>query len=293
MAVTTDATALNEWVPCAYADQLAPGGQMETMVLGQPIRLSRAADGSYACTTLENGQAGRDLPVDERFTCIFTTLGDKPRPLPIIKQFDESDRKIANSGSVGVNACPYRIVENFLDMAHFCFVHTDILGAPDKTEVYAYKTEHRQDVDEIWAIDCSFYQPAASKQAEAEGGGQITQYQYRVMSPFSVMLYKTVYNNEDRLDAICLFIQPKTETECIAYMPMAIVDEQSSMSSIVDFQQTIFLQDRIILENQRPRLLPLDPKKETPTRADVSSVAFRRWLKGMGMRFGILERQAV
>ena len=55
------------------------------------------------------------------------------------------------------------------------------------------------------------------------------------------------------------------------------------MPTLVAFQQLIFLQDRIILENQRPRLLPLDPRAEIPTRADISSVAYRRWLKEKGL----------
>ena len=52
------------------------------------------------------------------------------------------------------------------------------------------------------------------------------------------------------------------------------------------FQQLIFLQDRIILENQRPVLLPLEPRAEIPTRADGSSVAYRRWLKEKGVVYG-------
>jgi phenylpropionate dioxygenase-like ring-hydroxylating dioxygenase large terminal subunit len=48
----------------------------------------------------------------------------------------------------------------------------------------------------------------------------------------------------------------------------------------------IFMQDRIILENQRPILLPMEPRSEIPTRADATSVAYRRWLKEKGVRYG-------
>ena len=191
-----------------------------------------------------------------------------------------------------MNTSPFRIVENFLDMAHFCFVHTNILGAVEETEVYSYNTEHREDLDEIWATECRFFQPAASKSAADADAGQITEYTYRVLSPFSVMLYKTAMGYDDRLDAICLFIQPKTETECIAYMPMALLDDVSSTNGMIDFQQTIFLQDRIILENQRPRLLPLTPRAEIPTRADLSSMAYRRWLKASNIQFGLWQPEA-
>jgi hypothetical protein len=38
--------------------------------------------------------------------------------------------------------------------------------------------------------------------------------------------------------------------------------------------------------------LPLTPRSEMPTRADLSSVAFRRWLKDSGMKFGLLHEEA-
>ncbi|TIT60733.1 MAG: aromatic ring-hydroxylating dioxygenase subunit alpha, partial [Mesorhizobium sp.] len=55
---------------------------------------------------------------------------------------------------------------------------------------------------------------------------------------------------------------------------------------LIHFQQTIFVQDRSILENQIPGLLPLDPGMEIPTRADLTSVAYRRWLKRHGYTYG-------
>lgn len=290
MPVTNDKIALNEWVACGWPDKVAVGGSYRTVVLGQDIEVRRKAADAFEIVELdEEGRPGRQLPVEQRYCCIFTTLGQPTRPLPAIPEFDEPDRRIIGCGSVGVHTSPYRIIENFLDMAHFSFVHTDILGAADRTEVLAYKTEHRKDVDEIWAIDCQFFQPAASR---ASTGGQMTRYAYRVMSPFSVMLYKNVFGDPTRNDAICLFVQPMAETECLAYMPMALVDEQSTSAAIIDFQQTIFLQDRIILENQRPALLPLDPTFELPTRADASSIAFRRWLKAQNLQFGIYEKRA-
>lgn len=290
MTVTTDPVVLNEWVACGWHGQVATGASFDTVVFGQDIRVTRTGETAYDIHEIgADGTTGRRLPSQQRYTCIFTTLGEPSRPLPEISEFDEPDRRITGCGSVGVRTSPYRIIENFLDMAHFSFVHTNVLGAPERTEVLAYKTEHRKDVDEIWALDCKFFQPAASK---ASTGGQITDYVYRVMSPFSVMLYKNVFGDPTRNDAICVFVQPVGETECLAYMPMAIVDPDSALESIIDFQQSIFLQDRIILENQRPALLPLDPTIELPTRADASSIAFRRWLKAMNLQFGIYEKQA-
>jgi len=293
MSRTTDPVALNQWIPCARPGQLSPGEGLDTVVLGQPVRVSLSETGRHSCHEIAaDGSLGAELPVAEKFAILFTTLGDDPRPLPAIPEYDEPDRRIANAGAVAVNTSPFRIVENFLDMAHFCFVHTDILGSPEQTEVLQYKCEHRKEVDEVWATECQFFQPAASASAADQGAGQMTLYKYRIMSPFSVMLYKTCYDAPDRDDVIAVFIQPRSEIDCVAHMTMALIDENLSHGELVGFQQTIFLQDRIILENQRPRLLSLAPNAEIPTKADLSSIAFRRWLKASGIRFGLQKEAA-
>jgi phenylpropionate dioxygenase-like ring-hydroxylating dioxygenase large terminal subunit len=67
---------------------------------------------------------------------------------------------------------------------------------------------------------------------------------------------------------------------------MALFDDTTPLVDLIHFQQLIFLQDRSILENQMPRLLPLDPGMEIPTRADMTSVAYRRWLKQHSFTYG-------
>lgn len=290
MTVTNDQVALNQWIVCGWPDQVAVGESYRTGILGQEIEVVRRGTEEFDIFEYHEGEGrGRQLPVQLRYCCIFTTLGEPSLPLAEIEAFGESDRRIANCGSIGINTCVYRIVENFLDMAHFPFIHNGTLGAADHAEVFSYKTEHRKEDDEIWATDCKFFQPAASRGSTE---GQMTHYTYRVMSPFSAMFYKTSFDEPDRDDALCLFVQPITETKCLAYMPMALVDPNSDMTSIIDFQQSIFLQDRIILENQRPALLPLAPLAELPTRADATSIAYRRWLKDKDIEFGIYEKQA-
>ena len=100
------------------------------------------------------------------------------------------------------------------------------------------------------------------------------------------MLYRVCPTSPNRLDAIALFIQPMEEDLCRAQPVMYLVDSQSTQTSLLNFEQVIFLQDRIIVENQRPLLLPLEPRMEIPTRANSSSVAYRRWLKEKGLRYG-------
>ena len=67
-----------------------------------------------------------------------------------------------------------------------------------------------------------------------------------------------------------------------------MLDDEHEDKEIRNFQQSIFGQDKPILENQYPKRLPLDPRAETPIRADKSAVAYRRWLSCKGITYGVL-----
>lgn len=283
MAKTTDKAALNEWYAVETSDDLT-AKPVRTRLLGQDIELFRRESGEVVVREIEAGSPlGPALPVEEKYGCVWTTLGHPHKSIFDISEAHETDRRFVPCGWVKMRASGLRVVENFLDMAHFPFVHADILGAEPHTEVPGYLSEIRRDVDEVWATNCTFFQPRI---AATESEGAFVQLTYRVPNPFVVMLYRVCPKAPDRLDAIALFIQPLEEDLCRAQPVMYLVDTASTQTSLLNFEQVIFLQDRIIVENQRPLLLPLEPRQEIPTRADSSSVAYRRWLKEKGVRFG-------
>jgi phenylpropionate dioxygenase-like ring-hydroxylating dioxygenase large terminal subunit len=283
MTRTTDKVALDDWYAIATASELTVA-PVATRLLGQPIEYGLGPDGApKVCEILDDGARGRTLPVKVRYGCLFTTLGAPEKDIVHIAEADEDDRRFVLCGWVTMRASGLRVVENFLDMAHFPFVHTDILGAEPHTEVPGYASEIRRDVDEVWATNCTFFQPRI---AVTEDKGDFVHLTYRVPSPFVVMLYRVCPTSPNRLDAIALFIQPMEEGLCRAQPVMYLVDPTSTDNSLLKFEQVIFMQDRIIVENQRPLLLPLEPRAEIPTRADSSSIAYRRWLKEKGIRFG-------
>ncbi len=288
MTLTQDRAALDDWYVAGIAADVTPEAPRQTRLLGQDIVVTRRIAGGPATVTLQGGaEDGRPARVEERYGFIWTTFGAPDRGIFALDEALEPDRRVITCGMVDVAASGLRLVENFLDMAHFPFVHTDILGALDRPEVEQYQAEIRADVDEVWATNCRFWQPLA---AAASKGGQMSHYVYRVATPFNVMLYKTCPEAPDRFDAIALFIQPVETDRSIAYPLMVLIDSSSTDADIIMFQQKIFLQDRIILENQRPRRLPLDPRAEVPTRADLSSIAYRRWLKAKSLRYGTHEQ---
>ncbi|MES2543058.1 MAG: aromatic ring-hydroxylating dioxygenase subunit alpha [Pseudomonadota bacterium] len=266
----------DEWYPVALVSQLHHEAR-DTLLLGEPIRV-----------TLQDGQplvtaSGRVLPSQARYGHVWTCPGVPARPLFDIPEADQPGRRLVDVGLVRVKCSPLRAVENFLDIAHFPFVHTDILGAEPHTEVGRYDVAIRDEVDEVWATKVQFYQPQAAKSA---AGGITTEYMYRVPAPTVSVLYKTCPPRPGEWDVITLFVQPLSETLCEVWPWMALFDDTTPLTDLIHFQQTIFLQDRSILENQQPSLLPLDPGLEIPTRADLTSVAYRRWLKRRGYTYG-------
>jgi phenylpropionate dioxygenase-like ring-hydroxylating dioxygenase large terminal subunit len=262
---------------CLGALQEIPEATSETSLLGEAVEIRRhgASVAVWAGST--------PLRSELSFGCLWASPGEPAAGPPGIPEAHEDDRRVVLCGGVTVHTSAPRVVENFLDMAHFPFVHTGILGAEPHTEVLPFKTEIRRDVNEVWATECRFVQPKAAMSAE---GAIDTQYVYRVVTPTTVLLLKTCPNAPGRWDVIALFVQPLGPETCRAHPAMFLIDEATPMTDLIGFQQVIFLQDRIIIENQRPKLLPLEPRAETPTRADATSVAYRRWLKELGYSYG-------
>ena len=289
MTKTTDAAALDHWYAVETSADLG-SAPIRTRLLGQDIELCRDDCGKPDITEVhEDGERGPPLPFRERYGCVWTTLGKPAREIFDIPEANEPDRRFVPCGWVKMRASGLRMVENFLDMAHFPFVHKDILGSEEHADVPQYQSEIRRDVDEVWASNCSFFQPRI---AATESEGAMVQLTYRVPNPFAVMLYRVCPTSPNRLDAIALFIQPLEEDLCRAQPVMYLVDGVSTHTSLLLFEQIIFLQDRIIIENQRPLLLPLEPRLEIPTRADSSSIAYRRWIKEKGLRFGTVAARS-
>ncbi|WP_296022107.1 aromatic ring-hydroxylating dioxygenase subunit alpha [uncultured Agrobacterium sp.] len=269
---------IDQWYPVGLISRLQPEGQ-ETLLMGEAIRVCGTADGKASVMTAD----GRALPVTERYGHVWSSLGTPEKPLFDIPEAEQPGRRLVDVGVVRVRCSPLRAVENFLDIAHFPFVHTDVLGSEPHTEVENYKVEIREDADEVWATQVKFYQPQAAKSAS---GGITTEYMYRVPAPTCSVLYKTCPPKPGEWDVITLFVQPLTEELCDVWPWMALYDDETPMTDLIHFQQMIFLQDRSILENQIPRRLPLDPGMEIPTRADLTSVAYRRWLKRHDFTYG-------
>ena len=281
----TDPVALGLWHPIAAIEDLQQGQQMSTQLLGERLAYSKSHTDDIHVRRATNSSDNDELPIALAYGYIWTCLGEPAAPLFDLPEYAEIDRRNVCAATVGVRVSAPRAVENFLDMGHFPFVHTGILGAEPHTEVREYEVTIDDKRDEILATECVFYQPQA---AAGSSGGIMSDYIYRVPHPYCTVLYKSCPTDTTRLDVIALFLQPVDEENVRAHALVSVIDTTSSDLDIRMFQQTIFGQDKPILENQLPKRLPLDPRAETPIRADKSAIAYRRWLRSKGLQYGVI-----
>ncbi len=269
----------NHWHVVGATDELRHAHERRTRLLGTPLRI---IDGRRV-----QREAGAELPVRERFGYLWTTLGDGSADLFDFAEFHEADRRNFNGASMAVATSAGRAVENFVDFGHFPFVHPGVLGDPAHADVPPY--EVRADAREVVATRCQSYQPRA---AALSGEALQVEYAYRIPHPFCALLYKTNPIDTTRCDVIGLFVQPLDEERVCAHMLLSLLDDATSTTEIRDFQQTIFGQDKPILQSQRPLRLPLDPRAELPMRCDALSLAYRRWLHERGVTYGVIPINA-
>ncbi len=281
---------LDLWHPVAVLADLQAGETMRTRLLDRGIAVGLDGEGAPLARLISGeaqdaGPAPEPLPAIAAYEFAWTSLGTPPAEIFAIPECDEPDRRNLATFSVGVHTSAPRAVENFLDLGHFPYVHAGILGQAPRTEVADYRVEVDPETNELWARDCEFFQPQA---AAASTDGQVSQYTYRVPHPYCVMLYKSCPADESRFDVIALFCQALSADRVLFHTFMSVIDDTSSDEQIRAFQTLVSAQDKPILENQTPRLLPLEAGAETSVRSDRASVAYRRWLRDLGVGYGVI-----
>lgn len=208
----------------------------------------------------------------------WAALGDAVHEPPIL---DHLPSRRLVYGPFDVDTSAPRAVENFLDTAHFAFVHEGWLGDEAHPEVPPYDVVHTADgrpVIERYRA----WQPRAS--ASAQGGAWV-EYRYEVLNPFAALLTKQGQGGGPQ-DSYVIWACPQTATRCRLWFAQYTTDEDTPDEVLRDFQVAIFAQDQPILESQEPKRLPLSGG-EAMSSADRLSAAYRRYLKACGIGFGV------
>jgi len=314
-----DPVLIEDWHPVARVEDLAGGGPIAARLLGEDIVLWRSGEQFFAwrdlCvhrgTRLSLGRVvdgvrlecpyhGWTYATDGRCVlmpahpeqappakaCVVTyraaaahgvvwvTLGGGAEKIPTFGLLEDPTHRVLLAGPYRVKASGPRIVENFLDVGHFPFVHEGILGDRARPEIEDYTATI--EAGGVIAEGVKVFQP----DPYGTGEGSVVTYTYRVHRPLTASFVK----HGEHSFGMLLSVTPHDAVDSTAWMWMAMNYEPTS--PMVEFQDRIFAQDRPILESQRPELLPLDLQAELHLRSDRTAIAYRRWLRELGVRTG-------
>jgi len=203
---------------------------------------------------------------------------------PAFPEADDPAWRRVVCGPYAVATSAPRLVENFLDLSHFGFVHEGSLGERGHAQVQVGQVV--EGAAGIAVQGARAWQPRAYAGADA---GAWVDYGYTVPHPFAAVLRKDASAGDPVRNAIALFIRPDGHEACTAWFVMATQNDPASEAALVEFQDAVFAQDRPVVESQQPKALPIGrsaPVTEVHGPADRVSSAYRRYLQRLGIALG-------
>ncbi len=211
----------------------------------------------------------------ERYGLVWACL-DAPRAdIPEFPEFGDPAFKFFIIGPYTWQCSPARAVENFVDQAHFPWVHEGILGSRDypltaEVEVERHGEELRYAFDDL----PNPIHPTRHRRT------------YRLHRPFTIHLRKTRYGSPE-VEVLYFSITPHTRNESTNFLyvmrnyDLSEEDERER----VEMSEAIAKQDRVVVERQRPEELPLDLSEELHVRGpDAVAVEYRRLMAELGVQ---------
>ena len=225
----------------------------------------------------------------ERHGILWVSLGDPAHELFPFPEAEAADYRVYYGGRITSNTSAPRTIENFLDLAHFPFVHPGILGEEPHTVVADYRAEIT--ADGLVASGCRAWQPSPMNTNPTEPEGVVVDYAYHVARPLTAKLTKTFgmtrSDGAPMLEAIVLSMTPVEPEKSIGWILIASnYEDEYQEAQVQEITNLLISQDLHVIESQRPKRLPLDASAEVHVRADRTSIQYRKWLRQLGVRFG-------
>ncbi len=243
-----------------------------------------AADGR--CTSIPS-MPGAAIPakarigsytVAERYGLVWVRLASSSvSDVPACRAWgDESLHIIAGNPYVWPVAAGRR-VENFVDLAHFAWVHDGSLGRRDEPvpplpllERHSAQLRFAYDPPEFDADDTAMYGVS----------------DYRITMPTTVDIEFRLASGARRI--LWMTASPIDADHCRSFWFMARDDDLGEGTDVdlaaldaehVAFQARVLAEDEPVVCNQHPGEFPLDPTIELSVRTDAVSIGYRRWMR--------------
>jgi len=214
----------------------------------------------------------------EKYGLVWVCLGKPAGDIPVFPEADTPGFRLIRVGPYEFHAQGPRIIENVMDMAHLPIAHGGLLGDPAKAEIGEYTVTAT--AEGIVARDIPIWQP----DPEGTGRPATVHYSFWLERPFTMRSSKTHLNQRY---TILSTVTPVDAERSLLWFVLAMdYAHDVPEAELRHFQDILAAQDIPIVNSQRPELLPLDLQSELHLRSDLLAIAYRRWLKQLGMQYG-------
>ena len=218
--------------------------------------------------------------VAERLGMVFLAPDEPIVALPSIPEADEGGFEMVELPPVSARASAGLMADNFLDFAHFPFVHAGTFGTDESRTLVPYEVER-----DGLAFRVVYEHPFANREDPGVAAGirpllQTRRMTYRYQAPLFLSL-RLEFLEADGVSVIGFFIQPETEVRCRLYTTMWRNDlggDEVARRGAVAFEQQVLDEDLSVQSRYDDLSLPLDLRSEVHTRADRNTIELRRVL---------------
>jgi len=175
------------------------------------------------------------------------------------------------------------LADNFLDMAHFAFVHTGTFGAGEATEVGPYDLER-----DGFGFSAVYEHDFANREDPAVAAGtraliQRRRLTYRYSAPFHLELALD-FVDAGGTNVIGFFLVPVDDETVTIYSSIWRNDLKGSterMQEAIDFEVAVVEEDLRLQSRFHDLALPLDLTDEVHVKADKTTIELRRILRDL------------
>jgi vanillate O-demethylase monooxygenase subunit len=214
---------------------------------------------------------------------VFLAPEEPIAPLGSMPEADDPSFEVGELPTVVARASAGLLADNFLDLAHFPFVHAGTFGAHEAAEATRYAV-----VRDGWSFTVSTQHSFANREDPGVAAGvrpllQTRRLTYRLSAPFHLRL-RIDFLDAGGSNVIGFFIQPETVDSCRLYTTLWRDDlsgDSARMDAAVEFEAAVLREDLALQERFDELALPLEPSAEVHTRADRATVELRRVLSDL------------
>ncbi len=244
--------------------------------------------GSGRCAEVPSSAAGvpvppkahlRPVPATERYGLVWLCLDEPVAGIPEIPQEQDPAFRRINALVEPWQTAATRMVDNFLDITHFPYVHVGSFGSAATPEVPHVEL---RDLGEWYGYEYSV--TAANPTVAASASGQATATVQRLMSsgfnlPFAV---RSTIRYESGLEHILLLLSTPIDdaTSYFTFVVWRNDDFSVPADEVTRLDRLIGAEDKLMLERVRGTL-PLDHTALVSVQADKASVEWRRQLRAL------------